>query len=110
MPINEIEELKNQFVKQLSPIRIYLFGSFANGTNSENSDFDFYIVVDDKVTDLVEMTASAYKAIQTTKQRPVDIIVGTSSRFNERKNMMSVENEVFEKGVLLYESGNETVA
>ena len=84
MPINEIEELKNQFVKQLSPIRIYLFGSFANGTNSENSDFDFYIVVDDKVTDLVEMTASAYKVIRTTKQRPVDIIVGTSSRFNER--------------------------
>ena len=110
MPINEIKELKNQFVKQLSPIRIYLFGSFANGTNSENSDFDFYIVVDDKVTDLVEMTVSAYKAIRTTKQRPVDIIVGTSSRFNERKNMMSVENEVFEKGVLLYESGNETVA
>lgn len=110
MPINEIEELKNQFVKRLSPIRIYLFGSFANGTNSENSDFDFYIVVDDKVTDLVEMTVSAYKAIRTTKQRPVDIIVGTSSRFNERKNMMSVENEVFEKGVLLYESGNETVA
>lgn len=110
MPINEIEDLKNQFVKQLSPISIYLFGSFANGTNSENSDFDFYIVVDDKVTDLVEMTASAYKAIRTIKQRPVDIIVGTSSRFNERKNMMSVENEVFEKGVLLYESGNETVA
>ena len=44
------------------------------------------------------------------KQRPIDRIVGTSSRFNERKNMMSVENEVFEKGVLLYESGNETVA
>lgn len=87
-----------------------MFGSFANGTNSENSDFDFYIVVDDKVTDLVEMTVSAYKAIRTTKQRPVDIIVGTSSRFNERKNMMSVENEVFEKGVLLYESGNEIVA
>ena len=110
MPINEIEELKNQFVKQLSPIRIYLFGSFANGTNSENSDFDFYIVVDNKVTDLVGMTASAYKAIRAIKQRPIDIIVGTSSRFNERKNMMSVENEVFEKGVLLYESGNETVA
>ena len=41
MPVNEIEELKNQFVKQLSPIKIYLFGSFANGTNTENSDFDF---------------------------------------------------------------------
>lgn len=110
MPVNEIEELKKQFVKQLSPIRIYLFGSFANGTNTENSDFDFYIVVDDEVTDLVEMTANAYKAIRSTKQRPVDIIVGTTSRFNERKNMISLENEVFEKGVLLYESRNKIVA
>jgi predicted nucleotidyltransferase len=106
MPLSEIEDLKNQFVKNLSPIKIYLFGSFANGTNTENSDYDFYIVVNDNVTDLAEMTASAYKAIRLTKQRPVDIIVGTSSRFNERKNMISVENEVFEKGVLLYESGN----
>jgi predicted nucleotidyltransferase len=106
MPVSEIEELKNQFVKQLSPIRIYLFGSFANGTNTENSDFDFYIVVNDNVTDLAEMTTNAYKAIRLTKQRPVDIIVGTRSRFDERKHAMSVENEVFEKGVLLYESGN----
>lgn len=110
MPMNEIEDLKNQFIKQLSPIRIYLFGSFAEGTNTEDSDFDFYIVVDDKITDLVGMTASAYKSIRTMKQRPVDIIVGTSSRFDERKDMMSIENEVVKKGVLLYESGNETVA
>lgn len=108
MPMNEIEDLKNQFVKQLSPIRIYLFGSFADGTGTENSDF--YIVVDDKITDLVGATVSAYKAIRTIKQRPVDIIVGTSSRFAERKNMMSLENEVSKKGVLLYEAGNETVA
>lgn len=109
MPMNEIEELKSQFIKQLSPIRIYLFGSLAEGTYTEDSDFDFYIVMDDKITDLVGMTASAYKAIRSIKQRPVDIIVGTSSRFKERKDMMSVEKEVFEKGVLLYELGDDTV-
>lgn len=80
--MNEIEKLKNQFVKQLSPIRIYLFGSFVEETYTEDSDF--YIVVDDKINDLVGMTASAYKAIRSIKQRPVDIIVGTSSRFEER--------------------------
>lgn len=110
MPVNEVEELKNQFVRRLSPVRIYLFGSFANGTYTKDSDFDFYIVVDDKVTDLVEVTANAYKAIRSTKQRPVDIIVGTNSGFNERKNMMSIEHEVLKNGVLIYESGNETVA
>lgn len=104
MPVEEIEELKDQFVDQLEPIRIYLFGSFANGTYKEDSDFDFYIVVDDRIKDLKEMTTRAYRAIRRIKNRPVDIVVGTESRFESRKNIPSVENEVLKKGVLLYES------
>ena len=30
--LNEIEELTNQFITQLMPERIYLFGSYASGT------------------------------------------------------------------------------
>jgi predicted nucleotidyltransferase len=101
--------LKNQFIKQLSPIRIYLFDSFADGTNTDDSDFDFYIVVDDKITDLVGAAASAYKAIRLTKQRPVNIIVGTESQFNKQKEIISLEKEVAEKGILLYEAEDGTV-
>ena len=32
MPIREIEELKQCFVKQMLPVQIYLFGSYANQT------------------------------------------------------------------------------
>ncbi len=104
MPEKEIEELKDQFVDQLEPLRIYLFGSFASGTYKEDSDFDFYIVVDDRIKDLKEMTTRAYCAIRRIKNRPVDIVVGTESRFESRKNIPSVENEVLKKGVLLHES------
>ena len=31
MPMNEMEELKNGVVKDLLPIKIYLFGSFVEG-------------------------------------------------------------------------------
>jgi hypothetical protein len=41
------------------------------------------------------------------KKRPVDIIVGTKSRFESRKDIPSIENEVYKKWVLLYDSGNE---
>lgn len=109
MPVNEIEELKNQFVNHLSPVRIYLFGSYATGTYNEDSDLDFYIVVDDEVSDLSALTTQAYRAIRRVKQRPVDIIVGTKSRFENRRKIPSVENEVYRKGVLLYRAGNETV-
>ncbi|MCD8344156.1 MAG: nucleotidyltransferase domain-containing protein, partial [Oscillospiraceae bacterium] len=63
MPVREIEDLKAQLVSSLSPVRIYLFGSFADGTNTEQSDFDFYIVVNDTVSDIGNATPQAYRAI-----------------------------------------------
>ena len=104
MPVKEIKELKNQFIRCLQPVSIYLFGSYATGTFTEDSDFDFYIIVNDEVSDLSALTTEAYRAIRRVKQRPVDIIVGTKSRFENRKIIPSVENEVFQKGVLLYGS------
>lgn len=102
MPVHEINELCNRFVDSISPKRVYLFGSHADGTANVQSDFDFYIVVKDDTTDLAEATAKAYRAIRHIKRRPVDIIVGTESRFEQRKELPTVENEVSRKGVLLY--------
>ncbi len=104
MPMHEIDALKMQFVRSLSPLQIYLFGSYADGTFNEYSDFDFYIVVADETADFADLTAKAYRAIREVKQRPVDIIVGSKSRFESRSQFPSVENEVAQKGVLLYAS------
>lgn len=109
MPINEIEELKAQFINHLTPISIYLFGSYANGSYTEESDLDFYIIVNDDASDLAALTTQAYRSIRRVKKHPVDIIVGTKSRFENRKNIPSIENEVYEKGVLVYGTGSETM-
>ncbi len=103
MPINEIEELKNSFIESLAPMKIYLFGSFAEGRQTEDSDFDFYIVVNDGEKDMISLTAKAYKAIRHKQKRAVDIIVNTAKTFEDKKNkIMTVEKEVLQKGVLLY--------
>ena len=105
MPIDEIEELKISFVKNLSPLRIYLFGSFAEGWETEESDFDFYIVVSDSEKDMLALTAMAYKAIRHKRSRPVDIIVNTDETFeNMKTGAGSLGGEVAEKGILLYEA------
>ena len=81
MPIDEIEVIKQRLVDQIKPIGVYLFGSFANGTAHADSDFDFYIIVDDNEKDLHAVAASAYKAIRGVKQRPVDCL--ESGRLND---------------------------
>lgn len=102
MPTQEIEELKDRLVAQLSPVQVYLFGSFASGADTPDSDFDFYIVVEDSGQNLADLTAAAYRAVRKVKKRPVDILVGTTTGFEARKNIPSVEREVYRKGVLLY--------
>ena len=100
----KIQAMADCIAKQLNPLRIYLFGSFANGTYTKDSDVDFYIVVKDG-TNLWDATAQARKAVRDLKIRPVDVVAGTISRFKEYGKSLDsfyVEGEVFRNGLLLY--------
>ena len=101
-PEREIEQIKDRLVRQLSPMKIYLFGSFAEGTANDGSDVDIYIIVKDDAENLVDLTADAYKSIRSVRSRAVDIVIGTESGFEKRKHRAGIENEVMNKGVLLY--------
>lgn len=103
MPTAELEALKDCFVNQLSPLKVYLFGSCVEGMDKPDSDFDFYIIVPDEQTDTLELAFRAYKAVRKVKKRPVDVLVGTQSKFEQRRHLPTVENEVYRKEVLLYE-------
>ena len=106
LTIKQITLLKDCIIDAISPLRIYLFGSFANGTYTDESDYDFYVIVDDKEKNLMELTKKAYKAMRGKKDRPVDIIVIRLSKFEERKTwQLSLESEVNKKGILLYAIG-----
>lgn len=60
----------------------------------------------DKVSDLAAEMTKAYKSIRGIKKHPVDIILGTETHFEQRKEIPSIENEVYRKGLLLYDSGS----
>ena len=103
--VENIQELTREFINKVDPLKIVLFGSFAKGSYTEDSDYDFYLVVDDD-RNIAEATREAYRASIYLKNRPVDIVVGTNSRF-ERKRRASysqmIEREVEQYGILLYE-------
>ena len=45
--LDNIQEMTRCFVSQVNPLKIILFGSFANGTYTDESDYDFYLKVAD---------------------------------------------------------------
>ena len=100
----EIKGIVDAILSAVPAVAIYLFGSFANGTAADDSDYDFYVVVPDGVQPL-ESTWKIKRTLRKSvnRTRNVDMFVGTESKFNEYKNTISfIEGEVARTGVVLY--------
>lgn len=99
---NEINNIMNRLQSVIMPKRIYLFGSFAKDTYTDDSDYDFYLVVPDDAGDRIEISQRAYKSLRGVRKHPVDIVVGYESAFNRRINENTLESIVAQEGILLY--------
>ena len=99
---SEIILISDKLQSVIKPKQIYLFGSFARNNYTENSDYDFYIVVSDDAGDTIAITQKAYKSLRGMRKRPVDIIVSYESNFKKRKELDTLEKNVAQEGILLY--------
>lgn len=98
----EIIAIKDKILSSVNPKQIYLFGSYAKDTYTEESDYDFYVVVSDNAGDQIELAQNAYKSLRGIRKRPVDIVIGYESSFNKRIQNETLEKVVKNEGVLLY--------
>ena len=99
-----ILQIADSFVAAVHSLQIILFGSFADGTYTDESDYDFYIVIDDGAS-LHDTCSRAHQAVSEVKERPVDIVIGHNSYFEQKgrmENTLMVEGEVYKHGVVLY--------
>ena len=100
---NDIEKIKNIIFNTVKCDKIYLFGSYAYGVPKEDSDYDFYVVFPNDGIHPNEASDNIYHALyRKTNKRPVDILVTGKDNFEKRKNLLTLENEVFNKGLVLY--------
>ena len=102
MPTDEILAIRERLAGALSPLAACLFGSCACGAPDEGSGLDLCAVVPDGRADLAGASRAACRAVRGVKRHPVDIVVGTKSRFDERSARPTVEREVAQRGLLLY--------
>ena len=101
----EIDQIVKTILCAVPALEIYLFGSFANGTAREDSDYDFYVVIPDEGMRTRQATWEIRYALPDSivSSRPIDMLVGTKSKFDKYKTSLSfVEKEVARTGVKLY--------
>ena len=85
-----------------NPESIYLFGSYANGITDNDSDIDIYVVVPDSEVDTIELGAKICLELAQKKTRPIDLLVGRKSIFENRKNRLTLENIIASEGMKIY--------
>ena len=74
--------------KELSPINIYFYGSRANLTNHQESDYDFVVITPNSDTPSYEQSRKAKKALKSLDVQS-DIFVYSQDEFNEWKDEFS---------------------
>lgn len=97
-----IEKVKNRLVKAYNPESIYLFGSYAWGTPTEDSDLDLLIVVDESDEKSFKRPLAAYDALFGMNIAK-DIIVYTKQEFDTiSKNKTTLGFKIKKDGKLIY--------
>lgn len=97
----EIKKITNQIVEKYQPEKIILFGSYAWGKPTKNSDVDLFIV---KESDLSRrFRTTQVERILGSVSFPVDVLVYTPKEVEERRSLgdFFVKN-IFKKGKTLY--------
>ena len=100
---SDIQIILNRLIETLSPISVYLFGSFANGNYNNDSDYDFYIIMPDDSGNMIDLSQKAYRSLKGLQRRPVDIVLNSESVFNKRIKGNTLEAIVNKEGKLIYE-------
>ncbi|MCL1880772.1 MAG: nucleotidyltransferase domain-containing protein, partial [Oscillospiraceae bacterium] len=83
--------------------KLYLFGSYAYGTPTEDSDYDFYMVIPNNGMRPIDASIEAQSSLWGLNVGAVDIVAGTSETFARRSIAPTLERKIACEGVMLYE-------
>ena len=105
---DEITQIKNAIIEALPVERLYLFGSYAYGTPTEDSDYDFYVLIPVDGIKPIDAKIKARRSLSNViRSKDTDILADYINRFEERSKYNTLERKIMREGVVLYErSGN----
>ena len=99
-----IRKYAHQIAKQFHPYKIILFGSYAYGKPTEDSDVDILVIMSFKGRNPEKATEIW---METRPKFPIDIMVRKPEEMKKRLAMGDFFlREITEKGEVLYEAAN----
>ena len=97
-----VEEAKNKLVTTYDPIKIYLFGSYAWGSPTKESDLDLLVVVEDS-KERSYRRPIAGRIELADLMVPKDILVYTRDEFEKKsKDVTSLCHKIVNEGKQIY--------
>lgn len=105
----QIHQLARRIAQEFRPERIILFGSYAYGKPTEDSDVDLLVVMPVRNEAVLKKAVEIYTAIDRAKAAPFsfDLLVRTPSQIHRRVALHDFfVREITERGKVLYETGN----
>ncbi|MCQ2085281.1 MAG: nucleotidyltransferase domain-containing protein [archaeon] len=98
---DKLKEFVERISQGLNPKAIFVFGSVAKGTATEDSDLDLMVVLDTDMS-YYERTLAVRKCIGVTTI-PIDILAFTPAEIEEGKTKKgSIISEVLNTGRVIY--------
>jgi predicted nucleotidyltransferase len=99
-----LQEMVRRLKAAFSPERIYLFGSWARGEGTPDSDFDLLLVIPDSSLPRYRRDQIAFRAL-TGIGVSKDVLVLTRAEFDRQRSVVcSLPATVEREGLLLYDS------
>jgi predicted nucleotidyltransferase len=97
-----IEEVKRRLVKTYNPVAIYLFGSYAWGSPTEDSDLDLLIVIDKSEEKSYKRPVAGHGALFGLNISK-DLIVYTKAEFEKyAASVTTLCHKIKRDGKLIY--------
>ncbi len=111
MENNEIQNIAKKIITEelkkegINAVKIILFGSRARGDYKEDSDWDFYVIVDRTLTFPEKSKIITRIRRRLAKERiPNDVVIQSFEEVNRRKNDVGyLTYYVLKEGVEIYE-------
>lgn len=97
-----LNEITRRLVEAFTPEKVFLFGSYAYGKPTRDSDIDLLVVVKNSDQPSYRRARKAYAALRGITI-PTDVIVMTRDEFHRKSNVRSsLVSQTIRQGKLLY--------